>query len=107
MTPSNPKGTGAPSRAWTDAEVEAAARALAAHAYGQRGMALFPEDWNRIRRSSMDGMRAALSILPPVSVPSREEIANMILQADELYSWGGCLALADSIITLFTAPQSE
>ena len=129
MTPSNPKGTGAPSPAWTDAEVEAAARALAEHAYGQRGMVLFPEDWNRIRRSSMDGMRAALSTIPPVSVPSREAVARII----DPESWamldghaitmrgrittpgtalqqrivGKSLAKADGITALFTAPQSE
>ena len=102
-----------PSRAWTDAEVEAAARAYDGRV-GQGGPWLICDargdhdpDCATFVSVRVEAMRAALSTLPPVSVPSRAEIATMILDADELYSWGGCLALADAVRAIFAAPQSK
>ena len=123
-------GDRAPSRAWTDAEVEAAARA-----YEQFMIDTGSE--SRVVSVSLSGsaMRAALSTLDTslqnmqttqaVSVPSREEaehevraliVSAMWSPASGPVAWtdesaalmlGQATHLADSIIALFTAPQSE
>jgi len=106
-----------PSRACTDAEVEAMCRAHDREDAAQMGepspwdIAKDGVDWDDFRTSRLAAMRAALSTIPPVSVPSREEIARVILDyvMQDCNSDGICgeLDAADAITALFTAPQSK
>ena len=111
----------APSRAWTDAEVEAAARAFSNWFNGvpESDGTAWEDLPKEIRGDTRDAMRAALSTIRPAPVPSREEIARAPYARSAVppdpAAWDDAhpgirewmMEHADAIIALFTAPQSE